>query len=39
MLLTNNDSIKEVILFPSMKSIQAGQEGNENESSTVQEQK
>jgi len=27
MLLTNNNSIKEVILFPSMKSIQA--EGEE----------
>jgi lysyl-tRNA synthetase class 2 len=39
MLLTNNDSIKEVILFPSMKSVQAGQEGNENESGTDQDQK
>jgi lysyl-tRNA synthetase class 2 len=39
MLLTNNDSIKEVILFPSMKSIQPEQEGNENESGTDQEQK
>jgi lysyl-tRNA synthetase class 2 len=39
MLLTNNDSIKEVILFPSMKSVQAGQEGNEKESGTDKEQK
>jgi lysyl-tRNA synthetase class 2 len=26
MLLTNNSSIKEVILFPSMKSVQEGEE-------------
>ena len=26
MLLTNNDSIKEVILFPSMKTLKAGEE-------------
>jgi lysyl-tRNA synthetase class 2 len=26
MLLTNNNSIKEVILFPSMKNVQAGEE-------------
>jgi aspartyl-tRNA synthetase len=26
MLLTNNDSIKEVILFPSMKKVQDGEE-------------
>jgi lysyl-tRNA synthetase class 2 len=39
MLLTNNDSIKEVILFPSMKSVQSGQEGNEKEGGTDKEQK
>jgi aspartyl-tRNA synthetase len=30
MLLTNNDSIKEVILFPSMKKLKEG-EGEESE--------
>ena len=31
MLLTNNNSIKEVILFPSMKTIQPGEEAGEEE--------
>ena len=31
MLLTNNNSIKEVILFPSMKTIQPGEEAKEEE--------
>jgi aspartyl-tRNA synthetase len=30
MLLTNNNSIKEVILFPSMKKIQAGEDDTEH---------
>jgi lysyl-tRNA synthetase class 2 len=31
MLLTNNNSIKEVILFPSMKTVQPGEEAAEEE--------
>jgi lysyl-tRNA synthetase, class II len=31
MLLTNNDSIKEVILFPSMKTLQPGEDGADEE--------
>jgi lysyl-tRNA synthetase class 2 len=31
MLLTNNNSIKEVILFPSMKTIHTGEEAAEEE--------
>ena len=31
MLLTNNNSIKEVILFPSMKTIQPGEEAGDEE--------
>jgi len=31
MLLTNNNSIKEVILFPSMKALQPGEEGGDEE--------
>jgi hypothetical protein len=31
MLLTNNDSIKEVILFPSMKKLQEGGAGEKEE--------
>ena len=37
MLLTNNSSIKEVILFPSMKSVQAEEAGDEKEPGTDQE--
>jgi lysyl-tRNA synthetase class 2 len=37
MLLTNNNSIKEVILFPSMKSVQAEEEGDEKKPATDQE--
>jgi lysyl-tRNA synthetase class 2 len=33
MLLTNNNSIKEVILFPSMKTIQPGEEPEVTEES------
>jgi len=39
MLLTNNISIKEVILFPSMKSVQARDEGDELEPEDDQEKK
>jgi hypothetical protein len=31
MLLTNNDSIKEVILFPSMKKLKEGDEEGEKQ--------
>jgi lysyl-tRNA synthetase class 2 len=31
MLLTNNNSIKEVILFPSMKTVQQGEETGDEE--------
>jgi aspartyl-tRNA synthetase len=31
MLLTNNDSIKEVILFPSMKKLQEGGDEGKDE--------
>ena len=31
MLLTNNNSIKEVILFPSMKTLKAGEADEEDE--------
>jgi lysyl-tRNA synthetase class 2 len=37
MLLTNNSSIKEVILFPSMKSVQAEEGGDEKEPGSDQE--
>ncbi|MDD1700668.1 MAG: lysine--tRNA ligase [Methanoregula sp.] len=37
MLLTNNISIKEVILFPQMKSLQGGGEGDEMKPATDQE--
>ena len=37
MLLTNNISIKEVILFPQMKSLQAEEEGDERKPATYQE--
>jgi lysyl-tRNA synthetase class 2 len=37
MLLTNNISIKEVILFPQMKSLQGKEEGDEKEPVTDQE--
>ncbi len=37
MLLTNNVSIKEVILFPQMKSLQAEEEGDEKKPATDQE--
>jgi len=34
MLLTNNNSIKEVILFPSMKKIQLGEDDTEPSAET-----
>ncbi|MGD0079162.1 MAG: lysine--tRNA ligase [Methanoregula sp.] len=34
MLLTNNNSIKEVILFPSMKTLKEGDEGNQRQAET-----
>ena len=37
MLLTNNTSIKEVILFPSMKKLQDDEEGDEKKPATDQE--
>ncbi|MCX6684324.1 MAG: lysine--tRNA ligase, partial [Methanoregula sp.] len=37
MILTNNNSIKEVILFPSMKNVQADEAGDEKETGIDQE--
>src|SRR5208337_4253977 len=34
MLLTNNNSIKEVILFPSMKTLKEGEEGDQDQAET-----
>jgi Lysyl-tRNA synthetase (class II) len=39
MLLTNNSSIKEVILFPSMKSMQVEEDDDEKKPGTDQDKK
>jgi aspartyl-tRNA synthetase len=39
MLLTNNSSIKEVILFPSMKSMQVEDDDDEKKPGTDQDKK